>query len=130
MKCSNCVKADHLRNSCFALKFKRDVAYVRTIHGPHSLKQELRFGNSSETFKVYSGAGDNFCDVNVWKRLGYPPLTTARKIYDSATGNRISIKGIFTVQTSTSKEATWRPITINVIDINSLIHLLNQINLQ
>ena len=58
--------------------------------------------------------------VNVWKGLGYPPLTPARKIYHSATGNRISIKGIFTVQASTSKEASWSPITINVTDIDGL----------
>ena len=120
MKCSNCGKTGHLRKACFASKFKRDVAFIRTIHGPDSLKQELRFRTSTETFEVDSGAGDNFCDLNVWKRLGYPTLAPARKIYHSATGNRISIKGIFTVQASTSKEASWRPITINVTNIDGL----------
>ena len=114
MKYSNRGKAGHLKKACFASKFKRDVAHIRTIHGPDTLKQE--FGNSTETFEVDNGAGDNFCDVNVWKRLDYPPLAPATKIYHSATGNRISIKGIFTVQASTSKEATWRPITINVTE--------------
>ena len=129
MKCSNCGKTGHLRKTCFASKFKRDVAFVRTIHGPDSLKQELRFRTSTETFEVDSGAGDNFCDLNVWKRLGYPTLASARKIYHYATGNGISIKGIFTVQASTSKEASCRPITINVTNIDGL-NLIGQTSIE
>ena len=47
------------------------------------------------TFEVDTGAGDNFCSVEVWTKIGKPILAPASCRYEIANGQPLATLGTF-----------------------------------
>ena len=102
--CNYCQKMGHIQAAC--LKKKREQQPVRTIskHSIQTVKvidsipqvqQPLRIKGQEFTFEVDTGAGDNFCSMEVWTKLGKPALEPASCQYKVANGQPLATLGTF-----------------------------------
>eukprot|EP00731_Ephydatia_muelleri_P009196 Em0004g1534a len=102
--CNYCQKMGHIQAAC--LKKKREQQPVRTIskHSIQTVKvidsipqvqQPLRIKGQDFTFEVDTGAGDNFCSMEVWTKLGKPALEPSSCQYKVANGQPLATLGTF-----------------------------------
>ena len=63
---------------------------VHAVRDSEPLIQKLRLNDSVFEFELDSEERDNFCHVNIWKRLGSPLLQRPETVYKSA-GDEIPV---------------------------------------
>ena len=93
---------------------------VHAVHDSEPLIQKFQLNDSVFEFELDSGARDNFCHVNIWKRLGSPLLQRPETVYKSATGDEIPVQGIFMTEASIIGTCLSKRITFNVTSIQNL----------
>jgi hypothetical protein len=54
---------------------KRKLWSVKRINSVPQLQQDIQISGQQFSFEVDTGAGDNFCSIDVWTKLGKPALT-------------------------------------------------------
>ena len=59
------------------------------------MRQPLQIKDQDFTFEVDTGAGDNFCSVEVWTKIGKPTLAPASCRYEVANGQSLATLGTF-----------------------------------
>eukprot|EP00731_Ephydatia_muelleri_P005173 Em0002g1349a len=102
--CNYCQKMGHFLAAC--LKKRKEQQPVRTI-SKHSIQtakvidsiprvqQPLQIKGQDFTIEVDTGAGDNFCSVEVWTKIGKPILAPASCRYEVANGQPLATLGTF-----------------------------------
>ena len=90
--CHYCQKTGHLQSVCLQKKrsqqqpvniiTKHRIQTVKGVKAVPQLQQAINMNGKRFVFEVDTGAGDNFCTMDVWKQLGNPtllPPTTSRR---------------------------------------------------
>eukprot|EP00731_Ephydatia_muelleri_P001282 Em0001g1282a len=74
---------------------KQRLGSVKRINSVPQLQQEIQIRGQQFTFEVDTGAGDNFCSMEVWTKLGKPPLTLTTNRYEVANAQPLVTLGTF-----------------------------------
>ena len=93
---------------------------VKHIPSQGPLVVQLQLDGRSCNLKVDSGARDNFCSEELWKRLGRPVLKPPTLHYVSATGDRIPVMGTFKTQATLRPSSSSVEVLFNVSTLNHL----------
>ena len=72
------------------------------------------------TFEVDTGAGDNFCSKDFWKKLGEPALAQVSSRYQVANGQPLPVLGIFRASASLLKDQEPVTLAFTVTDFPKL----------
>ena len=120
-ECNFCGIIGHLEKACLKKKFKRErkVNSIHTIPSHTPLIQMLQIAKAEFAFELDSGARDNFCSIEVWKKWGKPSLKPSSTRYISATGDAIPNIGVCEIIVSTS-EFQNVPLEFNVTKLPKL----------
>ena len=120
-ECNFCGIIGHLEKACLKKKFKRErkVNSINTIPSHTPLIQMLQIAKSQFAFELDSGARDNFCSIEVWKKWGKPSLKPSSTRYISAIGDAIPNIGVCEMIVSTS-EFQNVPLEFNVTKLPKL----------
>ena len=86
--CNYCQKIGHLQSVCLQ---KRKDSHTVTVITKRKLWSVKRSPSTPArlvrvSFEVDTGAGDNFCSMDVWMKLGKPALTPTTSRYEVANG--------------------------------------------
>lgn len=73
------------------------------INSVPQLQQDIQISGQQFSFEVDTGAGDNFCSIDVWTKLGKPALTPTASRYEVANGHPL---GMFEVAVSHLEKGT------------------------
>ncbi|KAL5487223.1 hypothetical protein EMCRGX_G019800 [Ephydatia muelleri] len=98
--CNYCQKIGHLQSVCLQ---KRKDSHTVTVITKRKLWSVKRSPSTPArlvrvSFEVDTGAGDNFCSMDVWMKLGKPALTPTTSRYEVANGTTTRTESIsFTV---------------------------------
>ncbi|KAL5488608.1 hypothetical protein EMCRGX_G017577 [Ephydatia muelleri] len=131
--CNFCKKTGHLQSVCLQKRkdshsvkviTKQRLGSVKRINSVPQLQQEIQIRGQQFTFQVDTGAGDNFCSMEVWTKLGKPPLTPTTNRYEVANGQPLLTLGTFEAAVSLlEKGSTTR--TENIFFTVSKVSRLN-----
>ena len=74
---------------------KHSIQTVKVIDTIPQVRQPIQIKGQDFTFEVDTGAGDNFCSVEVWTKIGKPTLAPASCRYEVANGQPLATLGTF-----------------------------------
>ena len=74
---------------------KHSTQTVKVIDSIPRVQQPVQIKGQDFTFEVDTGAGDNFCSVEVWTKIGKPILAPASCRYEVANGQPLATLGTF-----------------------------------
>ena len=74
---------------------KHSIQTVKVIDTIPQVRQPIQIKGQDFTFEVDTGAGDNFCSVEVWTKIGKPTLAPASCRYEAANGQPLATLGTF-----------------------------------
>ena len=139
--CRFCQKKGHLESICLKKKRSQEslkqiteeeenpyevvntmfpYSVVKHIPSQGPLVVQLQLDGRSCNLEVDSGARDNFCSEELWKRLGQPVLKPPTLHYVSATGDRIPVMGTFKTQATLRPSSSSVEVFFNVSTLNHL----------
>ena len=97
---------------------------MKTITTVPTVEQTINISDNTFSFEVDTGAGDNFCSQQVWRKIGNPKLTTPVNAYEGATGDTLPVLGTFeivvTLPHQSNNEKTLRFTVVENLDLNLL----------
>ena len=102
--CNYCQKMGHIQAACLKKRkeqqpvttiSKHSIQTVKVIDAIPQVRQPLQIKGQYYTFEVDTGAGDNFCSVEVWTKIGMPTLAPASCHYEVANGQPLATLGTF-----------------------------------
>ena len=126
--CHFCQKTGQLQSVC--LKKKKEnrgsvkiisrhaLRTVKSINSIPQLKQSVWVSGQQITFEVDTGAGDNFCSKDFWKKLGVPALIQVSRRYEVANSQPLPELGTFRVSASLLKDQEPVTLAFTVTDVN------------
>ena len=128
--CHFCQKMGHLQSVCLKKK-KEDRGSVKiisrhalrtdkSINSILQLKQLVWVCGQQLTFEVDTGAGDNFCSKDLWKKLGVPALIQVSSRYQVANGQPLPVLGTFRASASLLKDQEPVTLAFTVTDVPKL----------
>ena len=93
--------------------------------GLPQLQQDIQISGQQFSFEVDTGAGNNFCSIEVWSKLGKPSLTPTTSRYEVANGQPLPTLGTLITVSLLEKGTATRTenITFTVSKVSRL-HLL------
>ena len=128
--CHFCQKMGHLQSVCLKKKkedggsvkiiSRRALRTVKSINSIPQLKQSVWVSGQQLTFEVDTGAGDNFCSKDFWKKLGEPALGQVSSCYQVANGQPLPVLGIFRASASLLKDQEPVTLAFTVTDVPKL----------
>ena len=74
---------------------KHRIQTVKAIETVPQLQQSICMEGKQFIFEVDTGAGDNFCSIDIWKEAGEPPLSPVIGRYEVANGQSLPTLGMF-----------------------------------
>ena len=133
--CNYCQKIGHLQSVCLQKRkdshtvkviTKRKLWSVKRINSVPQLQQDIQISGQQFSFEVDTGAGDNFCSIDVWTKLGKPALTPTTSRCEVANGQPLLTLGTFEVAVSLlEKGSTTRteniPFTVSKVSRLNLL---------
>ncbi|XP_028408107.1 uncharacterized protein K02A2.6-like [Dendronephthya gigantea] len=131
-ECHFCHKKGHLQAVCNSKKrleareqlkvITQRLNTVKIQKQVRQLIQPIDLKGQKFNFEVDTGAGDNFCSVEVWKKLGKPDLTAVDVVYEVANKQPLPVLGSFEVDVKIhNKHGVIRqPLNFNVTEVQGL----------
>ena len=102
--CRFCQKSGHLEAVCLKKRgrthqvkpiSKHRIQTVKAIETVPQLQQSICIQDKEFVFEVDTGAGDNFCSTDIWKKAGEPALSPVTGRYEVANGQPLPTLGMF-----------------------------------
>ena len=131
-ECHFCHKKGHLQAVCNSKKRSEARGQLKVItqrlntvkiqKQVRQLIQPIELKGQKFNFEVDTGAGDNFCSIEVWEKLGKPELTTVEVVYEVANKQPLPVLGFFKVDAKIHQQqgAICQPLNFNVTKVRSL----------
>ena len=108
--CNYYQKMEHIQAACLKKRKEQQplraisIQTVKVIDSIPQVRQPIRIKGQEFTFEVDTGAGDNFCFVEVWTKIGKPTLAPASCRYEVANGQLLATLGTFQTVVSMQQE--------------------------
>ena len=108
--CHYCNKKGHIQSACLAKKKNQQsintissetIQTVKAINAIPYVEQAVLVDGKPFTFEVDTGAGENFRSRNNWIELGKPPLQQVDESFQSASGHKLPVLGVYSPQNVT-----------------------------
>ena len=106
---SVCLKKKKEDGGSVKIISRRALRTVKSINSILQLKQSVWVSGQQLTFED-TGAGDNFCSKDFWKKLGEPALAQVSSRYQVANGQPLPVLGTFRASASLLKDQ--EPVTL------------------
>ena len=129
--CHFCQKMGHLQSVCLKKKkedggsvriiSRRALRTVKNIDSIPQLKQSVWVSGQQLTFEVDTGAGDNFCSKDFWKKLGEPALA---QVSSRFIGQPLPVLGTFRASASLLKDQEPVTLAFTITDVPNSISLV------
>ena len=117
---SVCLKKKKEDGGSVKIISRRALRTVKSINSIPQLKQSVWVSGQQLTFEVDTGAGDNFCSKDFWKKLGEPALAQVSSRYQVANGQPLPVLGTFRASASLLKDQEPVTLAFTVTDVPKL----------
>ena len=117
---SVCLKKKKEDGGSVKIISRRALRTVKSINSIPQLKQAVWVSGQQLTFEVDTGAGDNFCSKDFWKKLGEPALAQVCSRYQVANGQPLPVLGTFRASASLLKDQEPVTLAFTVTDVPKL----------
>ena len=111
---------------------KHRIQTVKAIETVPQLQQSICIQDKEFVFEVDTGAGDNFCSADIWRKAGEPALSPVTGRYEVANGQPLPTLGMFETIVSlpgdmSPKKSLQFTVTdvpqLNLLGRDAIVHL-------
>ena len=100
---------------------KHRIQTVKAIETVPQLQQSICIQDKEFVFEVDTGAGDNFCSADIWRKAGEPALSPVTGRYEVANGQPLPTLGMFeTIVSLPGDMSPKKSLQFTVTDIPQL----------
>ena len=111
---------------------KHRIQTVKAIETVPQLQRSIFIQDKEFVFEVDTGAGDNFCSTDIWKKAGEPALFPVTGRYEVANGQPLPTLGMFETIVSLPEDMSpkksfqftvTKVLQLNLLGRDAIVHL-------